>query len=201
MIRSQDRRVGRVAVTTRTPSAAAAERVVGREQRPAGIPRFGREARDSQGGLALAAVAAALAFPSSATGDVASATQFAESRAGTVSFAYLDSRRRLHGYQPNLRYRSASLVKAMMLVAYLRRVSWGRLPLDRDARARLGPMITVSDNIAGNWAYDRIGRGSTLDALDRRVSVGVVRAPVGEDGQHQSGAAAVEERDLVPEVA
>ena len=121
--------------------------------------------------LALAAVAATLAFPSTATADVPSARQFAESRAGTVSFAYLDSGGRLHGYQPNLRYRSASLVKAMILVAYLRRVSWGRLPLDRAARARLGPMITVSDNIAGNWAYDRIGRGRTLDALARRAGM------------------------------
>jgi hypothetical protein len=116
-------------------------------------------------------VAVALAFPSSATGDVASARAFAEGRAGTVSFAYLDTRGRLHGYQLNRRYRAASLVKAMILVAYLRRVSWGQLPLDRYARARLGPMITVSDNIDANWAYERIGRGPTLNALARRTGM------------------------------
>ena len=59
----------------------------------------------------------------------------------------------------------------MILVAYLRRVSWGQLPLDGNARAQLGPMITISDNIAANWAYDRIGRGPTLDALARRAGM------------------------------
>lgn len=59
----------------------------------------------------------------------------------------------------------------MILVAYLRRVSWGALPLDSSTRARLGPMITRSDNIAANWAYNRIGRGPTLDALGRRAGM------------------------------
>ncbi len=132
---------------------------------------FGRRAGGKQARLALAAVAVALALPSSATASVASAREFAQSRAGTVSFAYVDDDGRLHGYQPNLRYRSASLVKAMILVAYLRRVSWGHLPLDGAARAQLGPMITRSDNIAANWAYDRVGRGPTLDALARRAGM------------------------------
>jgi beta-lactamase class A len=120
-------------------------------------------------GLVLALLFALL--PSNAAADVGSARQFAETRSGVVSFALIDSQGRLHGYQPNLRYRSASLVKAMILVAYLRRVSWGALPLDRTARARLGPMITRSDNIDANWAYDRIGRGPTLDALARRAGM------------------------------
>lgn len=110
-------------------------------------------------------------LPTRAAADVDSAREFAEARSGIVSFALIDSQGRLHGYQPNLRYRSASLVKAMILVAYLRRVSWGQLPLDRNARARLGPMITVSDNIDANWAYDRIGRGPALDALARRAGM------------------------------
>ena len=124
------------------------------------------------GAMSRILLAAALVlFPSTAAADIGSARAFAESRSGIVSFAYLDGRGRLHGYQPNLRYRSASLVKAMILVAYLRRVSWGALPLDATARARLGPMITESDNIDANWAYDRIGRGPTLDALARRAGM------------------------------
>jgi beta-lactamase class A len=145
---------------------------LGGQERSAGLPRFGRSAGGTQARLALAAVAVALTIPGSATADVGSAREFAQNRRGVVSFAYLDSSGRLDGYQPNLRYRSASLVKAMILVAYLRRVSWGQLPLDRNARARLGPMITVSDNIDANWAYDRIGRGPTLDALARRAEMG-----------------------------
>ena len=132
---------------------------------------FGRRAGGKQARLTLAAAVIALALPSSATASLASAREFAQGRAGTVSFAYVDDDGRLHGYQPNLRYRSASLVKAMILVAYLRRVSWGHLPLDGAARAQLGPMITRSDNIAANWAYDRVGRGPTLDALARRAGM------------------------------
>ena len=75
-----------------------------------------------------------------------------------------------------MRYRSASLVKAMILVAYLRRVAWGQLPLDRNARARLGPMVTRSDTIAANWAYDRIGRGPTRDALARGAGMSAFAA-------------------------
>lgn len=123
----------------------------------------------TRAGLAIALLFALL--PSSAAADVDSARQFAETRSGVVSFALIDSQGQLHGYQPNLRYRSASLVKAMILVAYLRRVSWGALTLDAAARARLGPMITRSDNIDANWAYDRIGRGPTLDALARRAGM------------------------------
>jgi beta-lactamase class A len=133
--------------------------------------RFGRRAGGKEARLTLAAVAVALALPSNATASVATAREFAHSRAGIVSFAYQDERGRLHGYQPNLPYRSASLVKAMILVAYLRRVSWGALPLDGAARSRLGPMITRSDNIDANWAYDRIGHGPTLDALARRAGM------------------------------
>jgi beta-lactamase class A len=121
--------------------------------------------------IGLAVILTLALFPSSAAADVGSARQYAQERAGIVSFAYQDERGRLHGYQPDLRYRSASLVKAMILVAYLRRVSWGGLPLDAAARARLGPMITRSDNIDANWAYDRIGRGPTLDALARRAGM------------------------------
>jgi beta-lactamase class A len=120
-------------------------------------------------GLALALVFAFL--PSSAAADATSARQYAESRSGVVSFAFIDSQGRLHGYQPNLSYRSASLVKAMILVAYLRRVSWSALPLDVSARSQLDAMITRSDNLAANWAYDRIGEGPTLDALARRAQM------------------------------
>ena len=59
----------------------------------------------------------------------------------------------------------------MILVAYLRRVSWGALPLDGPARSRVHAMITRSDNLAANWAYDRIGGGPTLDALARRAGM------------------------------
>jgi len=121
-------------------------------------------------GLTTVALVFAL-LPPSAAADATSARHYAESRSGVVSFAFIDSQGRLHGYQPNLRYRSASLVKAMILVAYLRRVSWGALPLEASARAQLDTMITRSDNLAANWAYDRIGKGPTLDALARRVQM------------------------------
>ena len=50
---------------------------------------------------------------------------------------------------------SASLVKAMLLVAYLRGI--GKRAPDAGERASLGPMITVSSNDAADTIYYRVG--------------------------------------------
>ncbi len=77
------------------------------------------------------------------------------SRGATNSWALIDSWGRLHGFAPHRLYVSASLVKAMLLVAYLRGIG-NRAP-DAGERASLGPMITVSSNDAADTIYYRVG--------------------------------------------
>jgi beta-lactamase family protein len=85
-----------------------------------------------------------------------SAQRFARSRQGTVAFAVLDERSdRVRGLRRTTRFRSASVVKAMMLVSVLRRA--GKRHLSETERARLRPMITRSDNAAASAIYAQIG--------------------------------------------
>jgi hypothetical protein len=87
---------------------------------------------------------------------IKAARHFARSRQGTVAFAVLDRRsNRVRGLNRTVRFRSASVVKAMMLVSVLRRA--GKRPLTQGERALLWPMITRSDNDAASTIYGRIG--------------------------------------------
>ena len=76
-------------------------------------------------------------------------------RGGTNSWALVDSWGRMHSFAPQRVYVSASVVKAMLLVAYLRGIG-NRAP-DAGERASLGPMITVSSNDAADTVYQRVG--------------------------------------------
>jgi len=62
---------------------------------------------------------------------------------------------RVRGLHRTTRFRSASVVKAMMLVSVLRRAR--DRPLTSAERARLRPMITRSDNAAASAIYAEIG--------------------------------------------
>ena len=76
-------------------------------------------------------------------------------RGGINSWALIDNWGRLRGFAPHRVYVSASLVKAMLLVAYLRGIG-NRMP-DGGERASLGPMITESSNDAADKIYSRVG--------------------------------------------
>ena len=56
-----------------------------------------------------------------------------------------------------MQYRSASVVKAMLLVAYLRRSDVRGRGLRADERALLDPMIRFSDNGAADAVHARVG--------------------------------------------
>jgi D-alanyl-D-alanine dipeptidase len=99
---------------------------------------------------------------------LAAVRRYLASRAAINSWALIDSRGRLHGFAPGRRYHSASLVKAMLLVAYLRRVG-NRMPTASE-RALLGPMITVSDNDRATAIYHRVGDAALL-GLARRAKM------------------------------
>ena len=91
--------------------------------------------------------------------------RFLAHRAGTVSWALIDSHGRMHGRAPRRTFISASLVKAMLLVAYLRQA--GNRPPTTEERALLGPMITRSDNELATAVFARVGDARLLDLAER----------------------------------
>ncbi|MDP9228212.1 MAG: class A beta-lactamase-related serine hydrolase [Actinomycetota bacterium] len=98
---------------------------------------------------------------------VREAKQYAQGRAGSVSFAVVDEFGRIHSFRRGQRYSSASLVKAMLLVAYLRKGDVRNRGLHRSELALLGPMIRVSDNNAASAIHARVGSAG-LNRLARR---------------------------------
>jgi Beta-lactamase enzyme family len=100
----------------------------------------------------------------------AGASAFARGRAGLVSFAVVDTSGELRCHQCWRRYTAASVVKAMLLVAYLDSLSSARRPLTSADRALLGSMIRVSDNEAATAVYLRVGDAG-LQRLARRAGM------------------------------
>jgi hypothetical protein len=88
---------------------------------------------------------------------VTSARVFARSRSGLVSFAVIDTSGRLRCYQCRARYVSASVVKAMLLVAYLNGLADHHQPLASSHHAYLDAMIRVSDNSSATAIYRHVG--------------------------------------------
>ena len=76
------------------------------------------------------------------------------------------TRTRAWGVREGVQYRSASVVKAMLLVAYLRRADVRGRALRADERALLDPMIRFSDNRAADRVHARSGLAA-LAALAR----------------------------------
>ena len=99
---------------------------------------------------------------------VASARAFLERRRGRTAFAVLDSEGRLSGLHVHRTFVSASVVKAMLLVAYLDKLAWQHRSLDGGSRSILYPMIHVSDNNAATAVYTRVHDGG-LYGLARRA--------------------------------
>jgi hypothetical protein len=89
-------------------------------------------------------------------GAVRRAQRFAAER-GDVSFAVIDRSLGLRGYEYDRPFSSASVSKALLLAAELRRLDRERLPLDGGTRALLEPMITYSDNRAADAIYTQVG--------------------------------------------
>ena len=95
------------------------------------------------------------AYPGPAS--IAAATRYLNRRIGYTAFAVVDSEGRLHGEHLHRTFVSASVVKAMLLVAYLRKLSAEHRGLDAGSRALLEPMIHVSDNEAATAVWERVG--------------------------------------------
>jgi hypothetical protein len=124
--------------------------------------------------LALAPVAhaapAKLLFPRYRS--IVEAEHYAAHRLGRVSFAVMRTDGRIRGLATNRQEPSASVVKAMLLAAYLRHHHHPSAA----ARATLSPMIRVSDNGAAERIYGSVGPAGLAEvgrlAGMRRLGVG-----------------------------
>ncbi len=92
-----------------------------------------------------------LAFPGAGAIDAARA--FARRRDGEVAFAVAGEREGVSGLDVNRTFQSASLSKAMLLIAMLRR---DKEPTESE-RISLGYMIRLSDNASADTIYARVG--------------------------------------------
>jgi hypothetical protein len=97
------------------------------------------------------------------------AIAYARQRAGEVSFA-VRTDRRLYGFHAERTAPSASVVKAMLLVAYLNHPAVRRRPLRHADWALLGPMIRRSDNAAATRVRAHVGNWR-LSLLAHRVGM------------------------------
>jgi hypothetical protein len=98
---------------------------------------------------------------------VASAQRYVAGRAGSVSFSVIEDRTGLRGLRQTTTYPSASVIKAMLMVAALRR------GLDSPL---LKPMITESDNAAAIAIWHAVG-SDALRAVAR--AAGMKRFTIG----------------------
>jgi hypothetical protein len=101
--------------------------------------------------------------------NINSAIRYRHRRRGDIAFA-VRTARALYGYRPDHQEWSASVLKAMLMVAYLDRPSVAQRALNRYDRGLLQPMITSSDNEDAD-AVDEIVGASGLQALATRVGM------------------------------
>jgi hypothetical protein len=95
-------------------------------------------------------------FPSPAA--VARAAGYLAGRSGRRAFAVMDTEGRISGVDVHARFTTASVVKAMLLVAYLRRLdARGQRRIDPYSASFLYPMIHVSDNNAATTCQSYVG--------------------------------------------
>jgi hypothetical protein len=98
---------------------------------------------------------------------VREAKQFVQTREGLVSFAAIDSRGRARGVAEDRPYVSASVVKALLLAAELRRLESAGAEIDELTRTTLTQMITLSDNDAADAIYARVGDAGLYEVAER----------------------------------
>lgn len=98
------------------------------------------------------------------------AARYLSRRGGYTAYAVLDSQGRLSGRHLHRTFASASVVKAMLLAADLRKLARRHQRLDSARRALLEPMIVVSDNAAATAIFELDGEGP-LWALARAAGM------------------------------
>jgi len=117
---------------------------------------------------AIPATASAKAYPTRHQMDAVRA--YLKHRSGVVSVAVIDSQGGVRGVHDRRRHVTASVIKAMLLVSYLRKVNHQGRALTSYERSHLRPMIHVSSNSAATWVYNRVGDGR-LRRLARKADM------------------------------
>ncbi len=135
---------------------------------------------------ALCAAACLAAAPTSTLGawqpDISAARAYAEQRPGAVSFA-VRTDGRFWGHRTTRGVPSASVLKAMLLVAYLRRGDVRGRPLRRADRRLLAPMVRWSDNatatrirnLVGDAGLHRVARAAGMQRFQPATPWGLSR--------------------------
>jgi beta-lactamase class A len=132
--------------------------------------------------LALVVLAA---LPSTAAADapqnwrphVNDARAYAVSRLGEVSFA-VRTEEDFWAFRPDRVVRSASVIKAMFMVAYLNRAGVRDRPLRPDARRLLSKMIRRSDNDAATTIRNIVGDAAIVRLAHRAHMTRFAVAPI-----------------------
>ena len=107
-----------------------------------------------------------------ARGALREARTYAKERGGAVSFATVDSSGRLEGHDAERLYSAASVVKAMVLAAELRRLADAGAEIDSGTDSLLSAMITYSDNGAADAVYARVGDPGLVAVAERAGMTG-----------------------------
>jgi hypothetical protein len=106
--------------------------------------------------LASASASAAASSRSAWRPDLQNAIRYASHRHGAIAFA-VRTRTRFWGWHAPQTFPSASVLKAMLLVAYLDMPSVSNRPLRASDRALLRPMIQQSDNDSATVVLHIVG--------------------------------------------
>jgi hypothetical protein len=114
-------------------------------------------------------LAALLAPPANWAPNVDGAARYAQTRAGAISF-HVRTERGRWSHDADRAVPSASVVKAMLMAAYLNRRDVRDRPLTSADLALLDPMIRRSDNVAATRVRDIVGNGA-LRRLARRAGM------------------------------
>jgi len=99
-----------------------------------------------------------------------SALRFAHTRAGDITFSVRTTQGKFLGYRPDHQEWSASIVKAMLLAAYVDQQSVRHRKLTSSERATLSGMIRASDNNDAQAIYNQVGNAG-LERLAHRVGM------------------------------
>jgi len=90
---------------------------------------------------------------------VVAAAAYLSRRAGETAFAVYSNKHKISGLKIHERFHSASVVKSMLLVAYLKKIAAEHGDLDGGNEGLMYPMIHSSDNDAASAIFAIVGEG------------------------------------------